>query len=248
MSKQANSAKILSDKKANSKDSLAVLPCHKKDNNEYGSIKINHSFILSFLFKLPQPILPYLNRYKIADVKNTCIALSLLCCLFLPATITYLGLTYQKKQIKREVKHKIIAQIDKTELTLLKFTEQQKQTDLRWEHSKEFEYQGEMYDIVTTEYHQDTTYYWCWPDHEETKLNKQLAQLTALALAHNTRHQESQAQFFKFFKSLFCSESTHIAFKPELILFQNNDSPTFCIAHFYARNGQSPPTPPPEIA
>lgn len=109
----------------------------------------------------------------------------------------------QQKQIKREVKWKLIEAVDRSELVLIKFSEEDKRTQLNWKHSKEFEYKGEMYDIAETEVHGDTTFYWCWWDHEETALNKQLNRLFSFALGNSPTHKQSQEKLIQIFKSLY---------------------------------------------
>ncbi len=97
----------------------------------------------------------------------------------------------------------MIAGLDKNELVLFKFTDTEAQTELNWEHSKEFEYKGQMYDVVEKLIQGDTIYYWCWWDHEETKLNKQLDRLLANVLGDNPQRQEKKSQLADFFKKLF---------------------------------------------
>ncbi|PTB91022.1 hypothetical protein C9994_16285, partial [Marivirga lumbricoides] len=108
-------------------------------------------------------------------------SISLFIILFAPGLITYSWLSHQKRAVKHEVKWKMIAGMDKNELVLLKFTSEEAKV-LKWEHAKEFEYQNEMYDVVEQQTIGDTTYYWCWWDHEETALNKQLSLLVVKAL------------------------------------------------------------------
>ncbi len=45
------------------------------------------------------------------------------------------------------VKTRILAGVGKNQMVRLSFTALATKTQLRWEHSKEFEYKGEMYDI-----------------------------------------------------------------------------------------------------
>lgn len=111
---------------------------------------------------------------------------------------------YQKKEVKSEVKWKMIAGIDREELILLKFTEKEKDSLLNWKHSKEFEYQDNMFDVVETETVGDTTYYWVWWDHKETELNKQLDELIVQVLGNNPQKQEKQDQLIEFYKKLYC--------------------------------------------
>jgi hypothetical protein len=153
-----------------------------------------------------------------------------------------LFIKYQKKQVKRAVKWQMIAQTDKQELVLLKFTESQKQSELTWKHAKEFEYQEQMYDIVESKTQGDTTYYWCWWDHEETKLNKQLNQLVAIAWGNYPQNQENNKRLIQFFKSFYFSntQTTHrftLQTKLENAEFKD-ESYNFLMG--------APPVPPPE--
>ena len=132
----------------------------------------------------------------------------LLLCLVAPITTAYTVLKKQQKKVKREVKWKLIEGVDRNELVLLKFTEEEKRTQLDWTHSKEFAYKGEMYDIAETEVYGDTTYYWCWWDYEETALNKQLDQLFAIALGNSPSHKKNQEKMVQLFKSLYFIEDS----------------------------------------
>jgi len=127
-------------------------------------------------------------------------------CFVAPLATTFLVLQYQKKQVRKAVKWKMITGIDKEELVLLKFTEKEKQSLLNWKHDREFEYKGEMYDIVEIELKNDTTYYWCWWDHEETRLNKQLSELIWFKVTDNPKNKENQKRLSIFFKSLYFAE------------------------------------------
>lgn len=106
--------------------------------------------------------------------------------------------------MKREVKWTMIAGLDKDELVLLKFTKADS-AELRWEHAREFEHHGEMYDIVERSLQGDTTYYYCWWDHEETKLNKKLQSILANIWQSNSNKKEQEDHLMALYKSLFIS-------------------------------------------
>ena len=71
--------------------------------------------------------------------------------LFAPVATMFLYLHFEKAALKREIKWKMVAGIDQNELVLLKFSKEEAEKQLRWEHSKEFEYEGQMYDVVSKE-------------------------------------------------------------------------------------------------
>ncbi|MBK9726698.1 MAG: hypothetical protein IPO86_01125 [Saprospiraceae bacterium] len=164
--------------------------------------------------------------------------------LVVPVVTTFVALHLQKKQVKREVKRKMIAAIDKAELVLLKFTDREKQAQLKWEHEKEFEYKDEMFDIVESEFKGDTSYYWCWWDHEETKLNRQLNELVSSAMGDNPKNQENQIRLYDFFKALYFSEF----YKVGTISIREVDLKYFYPQHFYHSMCNAPLVPPPKIA
>jgi hypothetical protein len=164
----------------------------------------------------------------------------LILCLVAPIVTTMTVIRHQKKQIKKIVKHQIIAGIDKEDLVLLKFSLEDTHNKLRWKHSKEFEYLGEMYDIVETEQDGDSISYWCWWDHEETKLNKQAEKIVANLLGTNPMNKEKQQQIVNILKSLFITN-----FKVQKLFFQfsKHNNSLYLIHYKYFLN--NPPTPPP---
>ncbi len=83
-------------------------------------------------------------------------------------------------------------------------------TLLDWEHSKEFELKGEMYDVVYTQTNGDTTRYWCWADHKESSLNKELTQLLDKAMSNRSK-KDKKRPLLSFFKSLYSDISETIA-------------------------------------
>lgn len=170
----------------------------------------------------------------------------LLFCLIAPITYTFMVIEYQKSQIRQEVKAQLKTGLDQEELVQFKFTEEEKQLRLNWKDSKEFELNGEMYDVVETSIKGDTTYITCWHDKKETKLNKQSDQLISFVMG-NTQEEEDQDKTEKrlhhFFKSLYFSETaTRVtAIYPEInkAYFQHQ---SFCKPFI-----GSPPAPPPKV-
>ena len=159
-----------------------------------------------------------------------------------PLTTTFFWLKHQKSTVRSEVKQNMIAGLDKQDLVLLKFTTQESKTKLHWEHFKEFEYNDQMYDIVETQIKGDTTYYWCWQDNEETKLNKQLDELLAYALGNNPQNKDSQKQLSDIFELFYHFEPGENAHAFSQFSTKNSHYGFSCIIFSF-----SPPVPPPEI-
>ncbi|MBK9107612.1 MAG: hypothetical protein IPM92_04310 [Saprospiraceae bacterium] len=171
------------------------------------------------------------------------ISLLLISCLLVPACMTYSYLQLQKRQVKKEVKKLLISGIDREDLVLLKFTDEEMKSQLQWEHSKEFKFKGEMFDVVERNIVGDTTYFWCWWDYKETKLCKLLDQLTNYAVGNLPEQRDHQERLYSFFKSLFITEpliSLDIAITPK-------KKRIFEVHEYFTSTIIVPPAPPPKF-
>ena len=162
--------------------------------------------------------------------------------LLTPAFVSLFWLHVQQSLLRHEIKEEILAGMNKDELVLFKFTELESRTKLYWEHSREFEYNGEMFDVVESKVVGDTIYYWCWWDHEETKLKNQLADLLNKTLNSNPQNKEKQERINNFFKSLFCNKYSPAVFSS--LSFRGNSFMYFATG---SRVTFPPPTPPPRL-
>lgn len=119
-----------------------------------------------------------------------------------PGIGSFVLLRQRRSEIRREVKHQLIASTSREGLELLKFTKDQAKA-LKWKHSKEFEYRNHMYDVVEKIEKGDSIYFWCWWDYEETILNKKLKTLLADIWQQNPQRKNTQDFLVQFYKSLF---------------------------------------------
>lgn len=127
----------------------------------------------------------------------------LLTCLCIPVIGTYGWLQYQKLKTKQEVKKALLQGIRKEKLVRLAFSPRQADTLLHWEHAREFEYLGQMYDVLKREKHQDSLVYWCWWDQAETLINQQLFALVKKALDQDSDRRKANDELHQFFKLLY---------------------------------------------
>ncbi len=107
--------------------------------------------------------------------------------------------------MRRQVEKNLLNGVQSDQLVLLTFTKAECREKLRWEHSGEFEFNGQMFDIVKTEVQGDTLRYWCWWDRKETALNRQLR---AAGLHPDEPVRQATApleRLFSFLQTLFCS-------------------------------------------
>jgi hypothetical protein len=115
----------------------------------------------------------------------------------------------QIKRIKKSVKKSITENIDKNLLVRLSFNKDQI-TKLNWEHSKEFEYNSEMYDIVHKEIISDSVIYWCWLDKEETNLEKSLNSLIAKSIGKSQSNNPSKDIIKQLIKKTYINQGVLI--------------------------------------
>jgi hypothetical protein len=120
-----------------------------------------------------------------------------------PAALSWLGTALQKHAIKEGVEARLRQGMEAADLTVLAFSKKEAAQVLEWEHEREFEYQGEMYDVVQTESRGDSLFYTCFHDHAETALNRQLDQWLAQWLRHSPAQQQQGERLLCFFRSLF---------------------------------------------
>jgi len=174
--------------------------------------------------------------------KNTTVFLLLSCLLLDPIDSTFKWLHYRKALVKKEVQRQIDDGMDKSKLVVIKCSKEETRTKLRWEHSREFEYKNKMYDIVEIKTVGDIIYYYCWYDHKETMLNRQLEELAGQVLGNDPSVVREPVLPGSSLKSLYCLfSSDHDMPLPELL---NKQSGLF--SYLYSQIILQPPTPPPQ--
>lgn len=176
-------------------------------------------------------------------MKKQYISIFLLFLLVTPAVVTYSWLQHRKRAVKKEVKRNMIAGIDKRELVLLKFANNELAEKVHWEHAKEFEYNHQMYDVVAVKVSRDSVQYWCWWDFEETKLSKQLDDLLRTVVQNDVPIKEKQHQIYSFYTSFYFQlGASWKPIIPKIPKAKITLSPTFYQAVYFINH-----SPPPEI-
>jgi len=168
----------------------------------------------------------------------------LLFCLITPFIGTFTMFHYKKYLVRKEVKCKLINSIDRQQLVLVKVSVGEVDRKLHWKHSREFELAGHMYDVVEREARSDTVFLYCWPDHAESQINKQLTILLAQAMGQHPQNRENQKRLVDFFKTLFCPVENCMS----KVVPVNDKKPVQPRFHpAYSSFLIPPPSPPPEI-
>jgi hypothetical protein len=124
---------------------------------------------------------------------------------------------------------------------VLKFSISESKRLLKNESNDEFEYRGEMYDVVQLTIKSDSVYFECIHDSKETKIKKNLSDFTFSLFGNDRDRNEKNKLLDTFFKNLFLSNPFKYTFIQ--IQSQRNDHIYFENDCFYI---SSPPLPPPE--
>jgi hypothetical protein len=126
---------------------------------------------------------------------------------------SHLWVKWRQVQIKREVKRMMMHQTPDSQLVTMTFSREESRTRLNWKHSREFELNGEWYDIVRTEERGDSVTYHLWHDKEETALCRQLNRVVSFALQNHPKNNQPKERIAGFFRNLIQWEQ--FGFEPE---------------------------------
>lgn len=170
------------------------------------------------------------------------IAAGLLVSLVAPFIGLGLWSSYQQQVTRNEVMSILQAGVSKNLLTLLVFNNKRETEQLTWKHSKEFSFRGEMYDVMEKELKGDYTYYWCWKDHKETKLNKEIKTRWRSLLGFGKDKKTSNDRKLAVFNPLFYQHQAGIAFTMDFREITTYEQPLDYYSYYFP-----PPVPPPQI-
>jgi len=141
-------------------------------------------------------------------------AIILILVLILPMSVTHMAFRYRQHNIRKEVRRMIRQGLPDEQLIPMRIPLtwlQGKNPEFVSIHSKEFRYQGRMYDIVRAETLTDTMLYYCVEDHAENAAYAQLNVAVHKRLSRDPVHQEGQNRLQHFFKTI-CLLTHHYPF------------------------------------
>ncbi len=164
-------------------------------------------------------------------------------CLILPFAGTYLWLEWEIFAVKKIVLQKLEEKSEHKELVTLSFGPEDL-NELRWEHEWEFEYQGQMYDVVERKIDNDTTILICFWDQEETHLKNELRKLLVNHSNDQPWKKERQQRLQTFYKSLFAEP---YAEEKDVFSFSRSHKLNIPYLIFPSDPERSPPSPPPDL-
>ncbi len=152
-------------------------------------------------------------------------------------------LQFQKAKTRKEVKKQIKAGLFPEELTLLVFSKTEAKGLLHWEHDKEFEFNGQMYDVVERGQSGDSVWFLSYWDHHETKIKKSLKDLISSNVKSIIHNRASSATSFLQIKANFFQYASHLLKANESEFLSK---PVY-IAQIFHTDIDSPITPPPQV-
>jgi hypothetical protein len=155
---------------------------------------------------------------------------------------TYLYLSLQQKAIKEGVQNKIEEGIPINEMVKLTFSTSEIDKVLRWEHDKEFEYQGQMYDIIEVLEKGDSIQYLCWWDKAETASKENMQKLISEEINKSKPSKHKPLNFSDYYKSVYVY--FHFYDQNEIVVPFERTS--FSFAKHEGTLSTQPPFPPPK--
>lgn len=154
--------------------------------------------------------------------------------------LLFLVLKSQLVTVRESVEKKYEEGFDRERILTFQFTPKEIQENLRWEHDREFEYEGQMYDVIERRTVDGLIELRVYADHEETELKLKLAHLLQGDLGEEPC--EDQPTITDFHFQLFQSSSENWTANPAYSpLSKANSNPTIPLS----QRQYSPPTPPP---
>jgi hypothetical protein len=144
--------------------------------------------------------------------------------------------------IRKEISELLNSGSNAKDLVTLKFTREEALNSLNWKHHREFEFNGEMYDVADKGTNGDTLWFRCYKDHKETRLNMQKDKLMAKALGSDPLKKSQEKQIKNFFQTLFSQDKS--AWNPYQALPSPFHYSLFTI--HYSLFSDSPLSPPPK--
>ena len=164
-------------------------------------------------------------------------------CLASPFLTSYGWFVFNRQEVRREAREEIARRDGDKPRVLLAFTQEEARRLLHWEKPWEFEFRGQMYDVVKTITTADSVYYTCHWDKRETSLNARVRELISKAFGHTPQNRENQKRLVSFLHLLYLQD--HFTWRPEVPGVDR----VLCIPDLNADplDSPGPPVPPPRF-
>lgn len=131
------------------------------------------------------------------------LATILLNVMLLPFGGSYLFLELERSKAKTYAIAAMADEENPVQMVWLRFSNEEVENDLRWEHDREFEYNGQMYDVSKRIEKGDSTHFYCYWDKLETLVNQKLADLIATHTKGGDPSQNETQLILSLFKAVY---------------------------------------------
>ena len=130
--------------------------------------------------------------------------------LCLPMLVIWSYFMVKQQMVKNEVEEKRNEGFNKDVVKILTFAKKDIKNIVRWEYDREFEFLGEMYDVISSKESKDSVSYTCYWDIEETKIKKQIAKLFFSDNEKLPFQHEKEAKMIEYFKQFYTFQNVII--------------------------------------
>lgn len=121
--------------------------------------------------------------------------------------------------IRKKFKWETLNKLQDSQLTLVKVAkvlEQNPNPYFKREHNREFQFLGEMYDIVRKTAHSDTTYYYCFHDSDESEVVRDINQWMHDNFGDSSNSKDKTKAMKDAFKQPYIANKPTFTFIPEV--------------------------------
>lgn len=115
-------------------------------------------------------------------------------------------LKFQKRLIRNSVKELIYSGLSNSELSRI-VVNTSDSDNLLWHHHDEFEFQGNMYDLVSKESFNDSIVYLCFLDEKESEVNIYIDQQAKSIWSHSPFANDFETKLVDFIQKIFPPEN-----------------------------------------
>ncbi len=116
-----------------------------------------------------------------------------------PMTLGLTAFELRFFQLKENMESRINRDPNDERVKTLVFTKEESQSLLKWEHDREFEFRGEMYDVLEVHEKGDQIEYLVWHDQEESELKRSKSEYEESSQENHSRHQKRNSFHVIFF-------------------------------------------------
>lgn len=163
--------------------------------------------------------------------------------LLLQSVVSIFVYDSQLKSLRRKFKWETLFSLKNEQLTLVKVAkslEEKPNQQFKRIHGREFQFLGEMYDIVRKTAHTDTTYYYCFHDSDESEVIRNINRWMHDNFSKPGNNNEKSKMLTEIFKQPYIANTITQLFPPK-VTHLNIPEKTFSILRFSLQTVSPPP-------